>query len=97
MSTTTKPETNGVDESEILKRGVQMERKRQPEIKAIADNATNEDYNVARLKIDSRKWRASKLAPKVYGERQEVDLTGKMQISGVEMTFVRPKVDPADG
>lgn len=39
------------------------------EIKAIADAATAEDVHVARLKIDARKWRASKLAPKVYGDK----------------------------
>lgn len=43
------------------------------EIRSIADKATPEDYNVARLKIDARKWRASKMAPKVYGDK--VDLT----------------------
>lgn len=43
------------------------------EIKLIADEATPENYNVARLKIDARKWRASKMAPKVYGDR--LDLT----------------------
>src|SRR5690242_17802831 len=34
------------------------------EIIEIADTATNENYNVARLKVDARKWKASKLAPK---------------------------------
>lgn len=32
----------------------------------IADNAT--DANLARLQIDARKWRASKLFPKKYGD-----------------------------
>lgn len=40
------------------------------EIRSIADNATAEDVQVARLKIDARKWRAGKLAPKKYGEKQ---------------------------
>lgn len=39
------------------------------EIKAIADEATPENAQVARLQIDARKWRASKLAPKVYGDK----------------------------
>lgn len=42
------------------------------EIRSIADAATPEDYNVARLKIDARKWRASKMAPKKYGDRLDV-------------------------
>jgi len=42
------------------------------EIKAIADLASAEDYNVARLRIDARKWRASKLAPQKYGDKLAV-------------------------
>ncbi len=45
---TTQPETKtGVDESEILKRGVQMERKRQADIKAIADGVRAETLSKA--------------------------------------------------
>src|SRR5688500_844641 len=33
----------------------------------IADRA--EDANLARLRVDTRKWAASKLAPKKYGDR----------------------------
>lgn len=35
----------------------------------IAEAATVEDVQVARLKIDTIKWQASKLAPKKYGEK----------------------------
>jgi len=49
------------------------------EIRQIADAATPEDVNVARLRIDTRKWRAGKLAPKVYGDK--VDLTGNVGFS----------------
>jgi hypothetical protein len=31
---------------------------------------------VARLRVDARKWRAGKLAPKVYGEK--LDLSGNV-------------------
>jgi hypothetical protein len=41
------------------------------EIIEIADTA--EDANLARLRIDARKWKASKLRPKKYGEK--LDLT----------------------
>lgn len=34
----------------------------------IADNATSENANVARLQVDVRKWAASKLKPKKYGD-----------------------------
>jgi hypothetical protein len=35
----------------------------------IADAATSETVQVARLKVDTIKWQASKLAPKVYGDK----------------------------
>lgn len=49
MTTATLPETTGaqVNESEILKRGVQLERKRQADIKAIADGVRAETLNKA--------------------------------------------------
>lgn len=43
------------------------------EIRAIADGADPENVNVARLRIDARKWRAAKMAPKVYGDKMEVE------------------------
>lgn len=55
------------------------------EIREIADAATVEDYNVARLRIDARKWRASKLAPKKYGDKLDVD-------ANVGLTINLPKV-----
>lgn len=42
------------------------------EIRQIAEDAKPDTVAVAKLQIDARKWRASKLAPKVYGEK--VDL-----------------------
>jgi hypothetical protein len=46
------------------------------EIVEIADAASNEEYQRARLRVDARKWYASKLAPKVYGERVSTELSG---------------------
>jgi hypothetical protein len=42
---------------------------------AMADAATEADYNVVKLRIWARQWRASKLAPKKYGDRSEVPQT----------------------
>lgn len=36
----------------------------------IADAATNDDERVARLRIDTRKWLASKWAPNTYGDQR---------------------------
>ena len=41
----------------------------------IADNATAEDWTVARLRVTTRQWAASKLAPRKYGNFQTVDMT----------------------
>lgn len=36
---------------------------------ALADSATPEDHQVVKLRIWARQWRASKLAPRKYGDR----------------------------
>jgi len=51
------------------------------EIRQIADSATNENYQVARLQIDARKWRASKLAPKTYGDKVDHNVGGGLTIT----------------
>ena len=43
------------------------------EILEIADNASSEDVQAARLRVDTRKWLMSKIAPKRFGDK--VDLT----------------------
>jgi hypothetical protein len=61
------------------------------EILEIADDGAKDSYQDSdgnervdhevvarsRLRVDSRKWLMSKLAPKKYGDRQGVELTGK--------------------
>ena len=54
------------------------------EIIGIGDNATIETVHVARLRCDNRKWYASKLAPRVYGDRLTTEHSG-------------PNGGPADG
>lgn len=44
------------------------------EVLEIADAATPETVQVAKLRTDSRKWMASKLLPREYGDR--IELTG---------------------
>ena len=45
------------------------------QILSIADEATNQNFQVARLQIDSRKWVASKLTPHKYGDKTSIDHT----------------------
>jgi len=47
----------------------------------IADAARPEDVNVARLRVDTRKWAAARLAPKKYGDRVSHDVKGAGSIN----------------
>ena len=59
------------------------------QIVTIADTAT--DANIARLQMDARKWAASKMAPKKYGDRTLTELTGAD--GGAIKTEATSKVD----
>lgn len=43
------------------------------EILPIADAATPEDVQVARLRAENRKWLAAKIAPRHYGDKIEIE------------------------
>lgn len=45
-------------------------------ILSVADECTNENAQAARVKIDAYKWRASKLAPKKYGDKVQQEISG---------------------
>jgi hypothetical protein len=49
----------------------------------MADAATPEDWQVVKLRIWARQWRASKLAPKVYGERIDANISGALSLSAL--------------
>jgi hypothetical protein len=53
------------------------------EIVEIADGATPQTVNVARLQVDARKWAAAKLKPKTYGDRVEQHLTGSLSLAAL--------------
>jgi hypothetical protein len=46
------------------------------EMREIADSATAEDFQVARLRIWQRQWEAARLAPKKYGDKLQQEVTG---------------------
>lgn len=68
----------------------------------IADVARNEpDVNRARLIIDTDKWLASKLIPKVYGDKLDVNVNATIDIGDAlaaarARATLRPRCDPAD-
>ena len=43
----------------------------------LADQATPENWQVMKLRIWARQWRAAKLAPRKYGDKITTELTGK--------------------
>src|SRR5262249_47890885 len=47
----------------------------------IADAATQENCNVARLRVDTRKWAAARLAPKKYGDHMSHDVKGGTNVN----------------
>jgi len=74
------------------------------EIITIADDAldrSHEGIQAARLQVDARKWVASKLRPRVYGDRSSVEHTGSFAIEHlVSGSFVRsaetPRIEAQD-
>lgn len=54
------------------------------ELIEMADLATPEDVNVVKLRIWARQWRAAKLAPKKYGDKQVVDITQNVNIAVIQ-------------
>lgn len=68
--------------------------RRVDEIIAIADE--DDDPNRARVRIDARKWAASKLAPKKYGDRVTQEISGEMnhKVSRIELVALTPDSRP---
>lgn len=73
----------------------------------LADQATPENHNAIRLRVDARKWAAAKLKPRVYGDRLTQEHTGpeggpirsSVDLSGVALDVLKKLVvddDAAD-
>jgi hypothetical protein len=62
------------------------------ELLEIADEASPEEYNVARLRVDTRKWLLSKMLPRVYGDAtmlKHADADGN--VLKIELSRVEPR------
>lgn len=46
----------------------------------------------SKLRVDARKWYASKLKPKVYGDNQKVDLTGSLTLEHWVLQSLAPAI-----
>ena len=44
----------------------------------------------SRLRIDARKWMLGKMNPKKYGDKQEVEHSGNLNVTSIERNIVRP-------
>ena len=71
------------------------------EIIDIADKATPEEAQVARLQIDTRKWVASKFHPSKYSDRVQQEISGPnggaIPVSVIERIIVDPEnIEDAD-
>ena len=58
----------------------------------IADTATLEEVQQARLRIDTRKWMAGKLKPKKYSDKITQEITGKdgaPLLSGITVKLIK--------
>jgi hypothetical protein len=47
----------------------------------------------SKLRVDSRKWLMSKLAPKKYGEKIQTELSGAVELTEIKRTLVDPKAE----
>jgi hypothetical protein len=54
----------------------------------------HEHVNRSRLRVDARKWYLCKLAPKKYGERLDMGISGSLQVGGLmdRLTAARKRV-----
>jgi len=62
----------------------------------MADEATVEDYNVVKLRIWARQWRAAKLAPKKYGDKVDLNHGGEVGLT-VNIKRFTPEPAPSGG
>jgi hypothetical protein len=60
----------------------------------IADSATTETVQVAKVRLDTMRWRVSKLLPKKYGDKVDIEHNGNV---GVTVTIARFADLPVDG
>lgn len=51
------------------------------ELEALAAAATPEDVSCAKLRIDTKKWIMSRRAPKTWGDRVDVGVSGALNIN----------------
>lgn len=64
---------------------------RSPEGVVTGIKVDGEHVQRSKLRIDARKWYASKLAPKKYGERTDVNVSGQLSLEQLVLESMAPK------
>ena len=59
------------------------------QIQQVADVATPEDVQVAKLRVETMKWRAAKLNPKKYGDKIQTEHSGAIGVGIAEVLRAR--------
>jgi len=62
----------------------------------LADGATQQTANAVRLAVDARKWYASKLVPKLFSERMEVEHAGEIEAEASHVVLYDATAGPPD-
>jgi hypothetical protein len=63
---------------------------RAEQISDLAASATPENVQVVKLQVETLKWEACKLLPKIYGERQQIEHSGKIESITVNVVRKEP-------
>jgi len=66
--------------------------KRGREGELIGWQLNGEHVQRSKLRIDARKWMAAKLAPKKYGDRQEIDLKAQVSVDTMSEDEIREEL-----
>ena len=53
------------------------------QMQEVADTGNREDIQRARLRVDTMRWRAMKLAPKRYGEHVDIGVSGTLTLEAL--------------
>lgn len=65
-------------------------------LKQIAEDCTEENVNATRVKLNHFQWRVMKIAPRIYGDRAQVEVTGanggpmQVQALTIDATILQP-------
>ena len=66
------------------------------EMLKIADSATADTAQAARLQVETRKWLMGKLKPKKYGDKLDITTDGQAIIQGLNINFLEEATKTED-